>query len=118
REMPHDWRSCEDLAGSRGDVGIVLVSLPAGSAYHAERSERSRRTCVTKQGTILKYVYELERNRRDELWFTQPLGGGRVKTYTFGEAIDEARRVAAFLDEMKLEKGSKIILCSKNTAWW
>jgi len=73
---------------------------------------------VANQGTILKYVYELERKRGGDLWFTQPMGGGRVKTYTFGEAIEEARRVAAFLDEMNLEKGSKIILCSKNTAWW
>ena len=73
---------------------------------------------MANQGTILKYVYELERKRGGDLWFTQPMGGGRVKTYTFGEAIEEARRVAAFLDEMNLEKGSKIILCSKNTAWW
>jgi long-chain acyl-CoA synthetase len=73
---------------------------------------------VSNQGTLLQYVYKLERERGGELWFTQPLGGGRVKTYTFGEAIEEARRVAAFLDEMNLEKGSNIILCSKNTAWW
>jgi long-chain acyl-CoA synthetase len=78
----------------------------------------SRRTGVANQGTLLQYVYDLEKTRSGDLWFTQPLGGGRVKTYTFGEAIDEARRVAGWLDGLGLEKGSKILLCSKNTAWW
>lgn len=66
----------------------------------------------------LDYVQHHEAQRRDERWFTQPMGGGVIKTYTFGEALSEVRRMAAWLAAQDLEPGSRIAIFSKNTAWW
>ncbi|MGV3620268.1 MAG: AMP-binding protein, partial [Archangium sp.] len=66
----------------------------------------------------LDYVQEHEAARRDERWFTQPMGGGVIKTFTFGEALSEVRRMAAWLKAQNLEPGSRIAIFSKNTAWW
>lgn len=52
--------------------------------------------------------------------FTQPMGGGdeNLRTWTMGEAVDEARRMASYLHGLKLPPGSKIAICSKNCAYW
>ena len=68
--------------------------------------------------TQLDYVYEHETARPRDIWLTQPMGGGAVKEYAWGEAMDEVRRMAAHLATLGLPKGSKIALFSKNTAWW
>lgn len=68
--------------------------------------------------THLDYVYEHERARERAPWLHQPTGRGVVKTYTWGEAIGEVRKMAGHLATLKLPKGSKIGLFSKNTAWW
>ena len=68
--------------------------------------------------TQLDRLYEHEKNRPDEVWFTQPMGGGKVRDITFKEAMDEARRMAAHLRTLDLPAKSKIALFSKNTAWW
>lgn len=73
---------------------------------------------MSNQGTLLGYVYKLEKERSGDLWFTQPMGDGTLKTYTFGEAITEIRRMAAHLKSLNLPEGSNIALCSKNSAWW
>ena len=46
---------------------------------------------------ILDYVYDKEAAHPDRVWLTQPLGGGAVKDYTWGEALREARKMAAHL---------------------
>ncbi len=68
--------------------------------------------------TQLASVQEFEKDCPDDLWFTQPLGGDQLKTFTFGEAMDEARRMAAHLKSLDLPDKSQIALFSKNTAWW
>lgn len=73
---------------------------------------------MSDQGTLLEYVYKLEKERSGDLWFTQPMGDGTIKTYTFGEAIKESRRMAAHLKSLNFPEGSNIALCSKNSAWW
>ncbi|GAB6908984.1 AMP-binding acetyl-CoA synthetase [Desulfosarcina cetonica] len=52
--------------------------------------------------------------------FTQPMGGGdaNVKTWSWAEAIGEARRMAAYLKGIGLPEGSRIAICSKNCAYW
>ncbi|MEM9729758.1 MAG: AMP-binding protein [Myxococcota bacterium] len=64
----------------------------------------------------LEDVYHWESTTPDRLWLTQPLGGGEIKTYTWAEALDEARRMAAHLKSLNLEPGSKIGMISKNCA--
>ena len=68
--------------------------------------------------TQLASVQEFEKNHPDQLWFTQPLGGDKIKTFTFSEALDEARRMATHIKSLELPEKSRIALFSKNTAWW
>ena len=57
---------------------------------------------------------------RTGFFFTQPMGGGdaNLKHWTWKEAMDEARRVAAYLKSLDLPDRSHIALCSKNCAYW
>lgn len=71
-----------------------------------------------KLETTLDCVQAFERDRADEIWFTQPLGGGQLRDFTFKEAVGEARRMAAHLKSLDLPAKSHIALFSKNTAWW
>jgi long-subunit acyl-CoA synthetase (AMP-forming) len=64
----------------------------------------------------LERVYHWERERGQEIYLTQPLGGGRVRDYTWAQAVDEARRMAAHLASLQLPAGSKIAILSKNCA--
>ncbi|RLB46962.1 MAG: AMP-binding acetyl-CoA synthetase, partial [Deltaproteobacteria bacterium] len=61
-------------------------------------------------------AYRWERSAPNQLWLTQPIGNGEVETYTWGEAMDQARRMAAHLKSLDLEPGSHIGLISKNCA--
>lgn len=53
----------------------------------------------------------------DKIIFNQPLGDA-VKTYTYKEADNEIRRIAAALKGMNLDEGAKIAILSKNCAHW
>jgi long-chain acyl-CoA synthetase len=68
--------------------------------------------------TQLESLYDFETRRKDDLWLVQPMGGGVVKQYTFGQAMDEARRMASHLKSLGLPEKSNIAIFSKNTAWW
>jgi long-subunit acyl-CoA synthetase (AMP-forming) len=61
-------------------------------------------------------VYHWEKTAPDRLWMTQPLGGGKIETYTWGQAMDQVRRMAAHLKSLNLEPGTKIGIISKNCA--
>jgi long-chain acyl-CoA synthetase len=61
-------------------------------------------------------VYHWEKTAADRLWMTQPLGGGALETYTWGQAMDQVRRMAAHLKSLNLEPNSKIAIISKNCA--
>ena len=61
-------------------------------------------------------MYEREKHAPDRVWMTQPLGNGQVKTYTWSQAMDEARRMAAHLRSLGFEPGSQIAIISKNCA--
>jgi long-chain acyl-CoA synthetase len=65
---------------------------------------------------ILDYVQEHEVNQKDTVFMTQPLGGGKVLDYTWGETVDQARRMAAHLQSRGLGAGSHIAILSKNCA--
>lgn len=70
----------------------------------------------------LKNAVELalywEQKAPNKNYMTQPLGNGEVKTYTWKQSIDEARRVASYLKSLGLPEGSHIALLSKNCANW
>ncbi len=44
---------------------------------------------------LLDAVYEWEANTPDRVYMTQPLGNGECVDYTWGETLQEARRMAA-----------------------
>ena len=66
----------------------------------------------------LQRLYQWEKSAPDKLVFTQPMGGGVIKEYTWKQAADEVRRMAAYLKSLNLEPGTRIALLAKNTAHW
>jgi long-chain acyl-CoA synthetase len=80
-------------------------------------------TAVAPDTLALQRLYHWEKTKADRLVFTQPYDGaakgtGRVRTWTWKQAMDETRRMAAHLESLNLPKGSHIALISKNCAQW
>ncbi len=66
----------------------------------------------------LQRAYHWEKARANEIYLTQPMGGGVVKNWTWAQAMDESRRVAAYLKAQNYGAGARIAIMSKNTSWW
>jgi len=67
-------------------------------------------------GTILDHVYAHEAEQPDRIYLTQPLGQGRVADYTWAQALDQSRRMAAHLQGLGFPRGARIAILSKNSA--
>ncbi len=78
----------------------------------------ARRRIALFVKTHLDYVYEHEKALADRPWLTQPMGGGKLETYTWARGMDEARRMATYLASLGLPEKSKIAIFAKNNAWW
>lgn len=61
-------------------------------------------------------MYDWESRAPDQVYLTQPIGGGAVKDYTWGQVVGEARRMAAHLRSLGLAPGDKVAMLSKNCA--
>ena len=70
----------------------------------------------TTQMLFLDAVYRQEKNNPDKVYMTQPVGDNQVIDYTWGETMDQARRMASHLRSMDLPENSNIALISKNCA--
>jgi long-chain acyl-CoA synthetase len=68
--------------------------------------------------TLLQHVYEHEKNLADRTWLTQPMGDGVIREITWKDALDQARRIATYLQSRGYPPGSRIAILSKNCAWW
>jgi long-chain acyl-CoA synthetase len=66
----------------------------------------------------LDLAFHWERTTPNATYLTQPTGGGAVETYTWSQAIGQARRMGAYLKGLDLPAGSRIALFSKNCAHW
>lgn len=66
----------------------------------------------------LDMVYHWEKVKKNDLYMTQPVGEGKVVEYTWGRAVDEARRMAAYLKSLNLPEKSRVGIISKNCAQW
>jgi long-chain acyl-CoA synthetase len=66
----------------------------------------------------LQRLYHWERTAPDRVAFTQPVGGGQVVDYTWKQVVDQARRMAAWLQSQGIGTGDKVAMLSKNTAHW
>jgi long-chain acyl-CoA synthetase len=71
---------------------------------------------MTAPKNALDFVYEHAINHRDTIYLTQPLGGGQVADYTWGQTVDQARRMAAHLKAQNFEPGARVAILSKNCA--
>jgi len=65
---------------------------------------------------LLDYVYAHELERSDQIFLSQPLGGGVVKDYSWAQTMDQARRMATHLKSLELEPGARVAILSKNCA--
>jgi long-chain acyl-CoA synthetase len=68
--------------------------------------------------TALQHLYRWEKTRPSELYLTQPFGNGVVRDYTFGQVMDQSRRMAGYLQSFGWPAGSRVALLSKNCAHW
>src|SRR6476620_10748586 len=70
--------------------------------------------------TIVDWAVHWEKETPDRLHFIQPLGGGatHVATWTFAQAVREARRMASYLRSLNLPSKSRVAIVSKNCAHW
>ncbi len=66
----------------------------------------------------LQRLYYWEKTAPERIAFTQPLGGGAMRDYRWGEVVDQARRVAAHLQSVGIGPGDRVAILSKNTAHW
>ena len=65
---------------------------------------------------ILDHVYDHEAAQPDKVFLTQPIGGGQVIDTTWGQMMDQSRRMAAHLKSLGLAPGARIALLAKNSA--
>jgi long-chain acyl-CoA synthetase len=65
---------------------------------------------------ILDYVYDRASSTPDRVYLTQPLGSGQTRDYTWKQVVDEASRMAAWLQSTGLQRGDKIAMLTKNCA--
>jgi long-chain acyl-CoA synthetase len=71
---------------------------------------------VEKKELVLERVYRWEKELANQVYMTQPMGGGKIRTYTWAEALGEARRMAAHLASFNFPPRSNIAILSKNCA--
>jgi long-subunit acyl-CoA synthetase (AMP-forming) len=71
---------------------------------------------MTNDKLILDYVYQHESELADRVFLTQPVGGGQVAEYTWAQAVDQSRRMAAHLKGLGFAPGARIAMLSKNSA--
>jgi long-chain acyl-CoA synthetase len=65
---------------------------------------------------ILDHVYDHEAQHAERVYLTQPLGQGRVADYSWGQVLDQSRRMAAHLQSRGFPRGARIAILSKNCA--
>lgn len=73
---------------------------------------------MNRHETLLDWATHWETTAPDRVFMTQPTGPGAVREWTFAEALDEARRMAAHLRSLDLPERSQVAICSKNCSWW
>jgi long-chain acyl-CoA synthetase len=73
---------------------------------------------VKKEDLALQCFYRWESKRANDVFMTQPLGGGEVRDLTWAEAGAEARSMATWLTAQDWPAGSKIAILGKNSAHW
>jgi long-subunit acyl-CoA synthetase (AMP-forming) len=71
---------------------------------------------MTLSKLILDQIFDHEAAQPNRVFLTQPIGGGRVVDYSWGQVLDQSRRMAAHLQGRGLPRGARIAILSKNCA--
>jgi long-chain acyl-CoA synthetase len=71
---------------------------------------------MTQDKLILDYVFDHEAQRGQQVFLTQPIGGGRVIDYAWADVVGQARCMASHLLAQRFERGARIAILSKNCA--
>jgi long-chain acyl-CoA synthetase len=66
----------------------------------------------------LQRLYHWEKSAPERIAFTQPLGGGALRDYRWGDVVDPARRMATYLQTQGIARGDRVAILSKNTVHW
>ncbi|MCV0440654.1 MAG: AMP-binding protein [Hydrogenophaga sp.] len=75
-------------------------------------------TQVAPELLALQRLYHWEKTAPERVALTQPMGGGAVQDFTWGQIGDQVRHMAAHLQSQGWEPGSRVAILSKNCAWW
>lgn len=65
---------------------------------------------------LLDYVYDREAASPGAVYLTQPMAHGQVVDYTWGQCMDQARRMATYLGTLDYPRGTPLAILSKNCA--
>ncbi|MBF5058450.1 long-fatty-acid-CoA ligase [Alcanivorax sp. 521-1] len=68
--------------------------------------------------TPIQALDDRRRQQGDRVAMVQPLGGDKVRSYTWEEVADEAYRMAGYLQAQGVQTGDRVALVSKNCAEW
>lgn len=66
----------------------------------------------------LERLYAWEKSAGKKLFMSQPMGAGKIESFTWKRVADEVRRMATYLRSLNLPENSHIALMSKNCAHW
>jgi long-chain acyl-CoA synthetase len=92
-------------------LGWTIDILPMGKI-------KTQLEFLSENDLPLQLFYRWERERGGQVFLTQPYSGGRVREWTWAEAVAESRRMAAYLKSRNWEPGSRVAILSRNSAWW
>ena len=120
---PDDFKyqiSAKELKGVNPQLGCAFLvkkrQIGQQFALFCSQNYYSGDKTMAASKLILDYVFEHEKNLADQVYLTQPIGGGQTIDYTWAEALDQSRRMAAHLKAQNFEPGARIAILSKNSA--
>ena len=73
---------------------------------------------IKPDSLALQRLVHWEKTAPDRIAYTQPTGGGALVDYTWGQVMDQSRRMAAHLQSQGVQPGDRVAIISKNTAHW
>ncbi len=71
---------------------------------------------IDSSDLLLQRAYHWEKTTPDRTYLTQPMGNDHVDQLSWARVLDEARRMAAYIQAQGFEPGSNIAILSKNCA--
>jgi AMP-binding enzyme len=103
---------------------VKASTLIASHKFHNNSSNSctfpSTSTMSDDTKTIIDYFEANVKKFGDRRFMIQPMGGGddNIKYYTFNEVMEEAKKMAGYIESLNYPPKSQIAICSKNCAWW